>query len=154
MILNLLFLSEYASFFGQYINHAKSTFYYANQSNLFIQKNENYSQCSHVSLPFNYLGSYFAGAPKSSLLQPLADKVKIKLWVRYNLLTHLLLSISLIVFKFPSDHLLWLNKWSNGSQIYMDWRYYEEWLLYCQLEYFTCFWLSRWSWGYQHLGGE
>jgi len=36
--------------------------------------------CSHDCLPFNYLGvPIFVGAPKSRFLQPLANKVKLKL---------------------------------------------------------------------------
>jgi len=40
----------------------------------------NHIQLSHGCLPFNYLGvRIFVGAPKSRFLQPLADKVKLKL---------------------------------------------------------------------------
>ena len=46
----------------------------------FVTKVQRFLSCSHGVLPFNYLGvPIFVGAPKCQLLQPLADKVKLKL---------------------------------------------------------------------------
>jgi len=46
----------------------------------FVTKTQCIISCSHVCLPFNYLGvSIFVGAPKCRFLQPLVDKVKLKL---------------------------------------------------------------------------
>ena len=44
------------------------------------QKFNVFFSCSHGCLPFNYLGvPIFVGAPKCRFLQPLANKVKLKL---------------------------------------------------------------------------
>jgi len=46
----------------------------------FVTKIQRILSCSNDCLPFNYLGvPIFVGAPKSRFLQPLADKVKLKL---------------------------------------------------------------------------
>jgi len=45
----------------------------------FITKIQHHLSCSHDLLPFNYLGVLFVGAPKQRFLQPLVDKVKLKL---------------------------------------------------------------------------
>jgi len=46
----------------------------------FVAKIQRLLSCSHGCLPFNYLGvPIFVGAPKFRFLQPLADKVKLKL---------------------------------------------------------------------------
>jgi len=46
----------------------------------FVTKIQRILSCSHGCLPFNYLGvSIFVDAPKCQFLQPLADKVKLKL---------------------------------------------------------------------------
>jgi len=45
-----------------------------------VTKIQRLFSCSHGCLPFNYLGvPIFVGAPKCRFLQPLADKVKLKL---------------------------------------------------------------------------
>jgi len=49
-------------------------------STRFVTKIQRILSCSHGCLPFTYLGvSIFVGAPKGRFLQPLADKVKVKL---------------------------------------------------------------------------
>jgi len=46
----------------------------------FVTKIQRLLSCNHGGLPFNYLGvSIFVGVPKCRFLQPLADKVKLKL---------------------------------------------------------------------------
>jgi len=46
----------------------------------FVTKIQRIFSCSHGCLPFTYLGvSIFFGAPRGRFLQPLADKVKLKL---------------------------------------------------------------------------
>jgi len=46
----------------------------------FITKIQHHLSCRHVLLPFNYLGvPIFVGALKIRFLQPLVDKVKLKL---------------------------------------------------------------------------
>jgi len=46
----------------------------------FVTKNQRILSCSHGCLSCNYLGMpIFVGAPKCQFLQPLADKVKLKL---------------------------------------------------------------------------
>ena len=46
----------------------------------FVTKIQRILSCSHDCLPLNYLGvPNFVGAPKCRFLQPLADKVKLKL---------------------------------------------------------------------------
>jgi len=49
-------------------------------SRRFVTKIQRILSCSHGCFPFNYLGVYiFVGAPKCRFLQPLVDKVKLKL---------------------------------------------------------------------------
>jgi hypothetical protein len=71
----------YAIESGQVINNSKSTFFFSGsitqgRLNLIVQLfNFNLG-----SLPFNYLGiPIFKGKPKSSFLQPIADRIKLKL---------------------------------------------------------------------------
>jgi len=46
----------------------------------FVTKIQRILSCSHGCLPFTYLGVFiFVGAPKGQFLQPLANKVKLKL---------------------------------------------------------------------------
>ena len=46
----------------------------------FVTKIQRIFSCNHGCLPFNYLGvPIFVGAPKCQFLQPLVDKVKLKL---------------------------------------------------------------------------
>jgi len=46
----------------------------------FVTKIQRILSCSHGCLPLNYLGVFiFVGAPMCQFLQPLADKVKLKL---------------------------------------------------------------------------
>ena len=74
------FLKIYGDFSGQYINNSKSSFFTMDNSPRFVTKIQNILSCSHGCLPFNYLGvPIFVGAPKCRFLQPLADKVKLKL---------------------------------------------------------------------------
>jgi len=74
------FLKTYGDFSGQYVNNSKSRFFTMDNSARFVTKNQRIISCSHGCLPFNYLGvSIFVCAPKSHFLQPLADKVKLKL---------------------------------------------------------------------------
>jgi len=49
-------------------------------STRFVIKIQRIHSCSHGCLPFNFLGvPIFVGDPKCRFLQPLADKVKLKL---------------------------------------------------------------------------
>jgi len=46
----------------------------------FVNKIQHILFCSHGCLPFTYLGVHaFVGAPKCRFLQPLVDKVKLKI---------------------------------------------------------------------------
>ena len=74
------FLKTYGNFSGQYVNNSKSNFFTMDNSARFVTKIQCILSCRHGCLPFNYLRvSIFVGAPKSRFLQPLADKVKLKL---------------------------------------------------------------------------
>jgi len=74
------FLKTYGDFSDQYVNNSKSSFFTMDNSTKFVTKIQRILSCSHGCLPFNYLEvSIFVGAPKSRFLQPLADKVKLKL---------------------------------------------------------------------------
>ena len=74
------FLKTYGDFFVQYVNNSKSSFFTMDIFPRFVTKVQRFLSCSHGVLPFNYLGvPIFVGAPKCQLLQPLADKVKLKL---------------------------------------------------------------------------
>ena len=74
------FLKTYGAFSGQYINNSKSSFFTMDNSARFFTKIQRILSCSHGCLPLNYLGlPIFVAAPKSHFLQPLADKVKLKL---------------------------------------------------------------------------
>ncbi|XP_068461592.1 uncharacterized protein [Phaseolus vulgaris] len=65
---------------GQYVNNSKSSFFTMDYSARFVTKIQRILSCSHDCLPFNYLGvPIFVVAPKICFLQPLADKVKLKL---------------------------------------------------------------------------
>jgi len=75
-----IFLKTYDDFSGQYVNNSKSSFFTMDNSARFFTKIQCILSCSHGCLPFNYLGvSIFVGAPKFRFLQPLVDKVKLKL---------------------------------------------------------------------------
>jgi len=51
-----------------------------NNSVRFVTKIQRIFSCSHGCFPFTYLGvSIFVGTPRGRFLQPLADKVKLKL---------------------------------------------------------------------------
>jgi len=51
-----------------------------NNSPRFVTKIQHILSCSHGCLSFTYLGvPIFVGAPRGCFLQPLADKVKLKL---------------------------------------------------------------------------
>jgi len=74
------FLKTYGDFSGQYVNNSKSSFFTMDNSARFVTKIQYILSCSHGCLPFNYLGvPIFVGAPKSHFLQPLTNKVKLKL---------------------------------------------------------------------------
>jgi len=75
-----IFLKTYGDFLGQYVNNSKSSFFTMNNSARFVTKIQLIHSFSHGFLPFTYLGVHiFVGAPRSRFLQPLADKVKLKL---------------------------------------------------------------------------
>ena len=75
-----IFLKTYCDFFGQYVNNSKSSFFTMVNSARFVTKIQHILPYSHGCLPFNYLGGpIFVGAPKCRFLQPLANKVKLKL---------------------------------------------------------------------------
>jgi len=74
------FLETYGDFSGQYVNNSKSGFFTMDSSARFVAKIQRLLSCSHGCLPFNYLGvPIFVGAPECRFLQPLTDKVKLKL---------------------------------------------------------------------------
>ena len=74
------FLKTYGDFSGQYVNNSKSSFFTMDNSTRFVTKIQRILSCSHGCLPFTYLGvPIFVSAPKGRFLQPLADKVKLKL---------------------------------------------------------------------------
>jgi len=75
-----IFLKTYGDFSGQYVNNSNSSFFTMNNSARFVTKIQRILSCSHGCLPFTYLGvSIFVGAPRGRFLQPLDDKVKLKL---------------------------------------------------------------------------
>ena len=75
-----VFLKIYGDFSGQYVNNSKSSFYTMDNCTRFVTKIQRILSCSHGCLPFTYLGvPIFVGVPKCRFLQPLADKVKLKL---------------------------------------------------------------------------
>jgi len=75
-----IFLKTYGDFSDQDVNNSKSSFFTVNNSTRFVTKIQHILSCSHDCLPFTYLGVFiFVGAPKDRFLQPLADKVKLKL---------------------------------------------------------------------------
>jgi len=75
-----IFLKTYGDFSGQYVNNSKSSFFTMDNSARFVTKIQCILSCSHGCLPFNYLGvPIFVGAPKCRFVQPLVDKVKLKL---------------------------------------------------------------------------
>ena len=79
--LNLsIFIKTYGDFSGQYVNNSKSSFFTMDNSARFVTKIQRILFCSHGCLPFTYLGvPIFVGAPRCRFLQPLVDKVKLKL---------------------------------------------------------------------------
>jgi len=75
-----IFLKTYGDFSSQYVDNSKSSFFTMDSSARFVAKIQCLFSCSHGCLPFNCLGmSIFVGAPKCRFLQPLADKVSLKL---------------------------------------------------------------------------
>ena len=74
-----IFLKTYGDFSGQYVNNSKSTFLIMD-SVRFVTEIQRILSCSHGCFPFTYLQMpIFVGAPKCRFLQPLANKVKLKL---------------------------------------------------------------------------
>ena len=77
--LNELFAS-YASESGQCISHAKSTIYSGSITPRRLDLIVALLNFNIGSMPFNYLGvPIFKGEPKACHLQPIADKIKLKL---------------------------------------------------------------------------
>jgi len=75
-----IFLETYGDFFDQYVNNSNNSFFTMYNSTTFVSKIQRIFFCSHGCLFFTYLGvSIFDGAPKFQFLQPLVDKVKLKL---------------------------------------------------------------------------
>ena len=75
-----IFLKIYGDFSGQYVNNSKSSLFTMDTFARFVTKVQCLLSCSHGTLPFNYLRvPIFVGAPKFRFLQPLVDKVKLKL---------------------------------------------------------------------------
>jgi len=75
-----IFLKTYGDFSGQYVNNSKSSFFTMDNSARCVTKIQCILSYSHGCLPFDYLGvPIFVGAPKYRFLQPLPDKVKLKL---------------------------------------------------------------------------
>ena len=75
-----IFLKTYGDFFGQYVNNSKSSFFTMDNFARFVTKIQCILSCSHCCLSFNYLVVHiFVGVPKCRFLQPLVDKVKLKL---------------------------------------------------------------------------
>jgi len=67
-------------FSGQYVNHDKSNFYTTTYFAGFNRKNLKILNCNQGSLPLNYLAvPILFSIPKARFLQPLVDKVKLKL---------------------------------------------------------------------------
>ena len=71
------FLKIYSDFSVQYVNNSKISFFTMDNSTRFVTKIHCILSCSHGCFPFTYLG--FISAPKGHFLQPLVDKVKLKL---------------------------------------------------------------------------
>lgn len=65
---------------GQVINNAKSTIFYGSINQAKLNQIVNILNFNVGSMPFNYLGvPIFKGKPKACYLQPIADKIKLKL---------------------------------------------------------------------------
>lgn len=72
--------NRYAMESGQVINHSKSTIFSASISQARIHQIQQLLNFSIGALPFNYLGvPIFKGKPKAFHLQPIADRIKLKL---------------------------------------------------------------------------
>lgn len=72
--------TDYANCSGQHINPSKSLMFSNSISNSRMNFLVNMLGFSIGTLPFNYLGvPIFKGKPKAACLQPIADKVKLKL---------------------------------------------------------------------------
>jgi len=62
------------------LNNSKSSLFTMDTSARFLTKIQRHLSCRHGLLPFNYLEvPIFVGAPSCKFLQPLANKVKLKL---------------------------------------------------------------------------
>ena len=122
-----LFL-EYASCSGQHTNPSKSTIYAGSISPGRLNYLVNYLGFQAGTLPFNYLGvPIFKGKPKKFHLQPLADKIKVKLstW-KASLLSmagrsllvksviHAMLVHTLAVYSWPIALLKDIEKWCRN----------------------------------------
>jgi len=75
-----IFIKTYGDFSGQYVNNSKSSFFTMDNSAKNFTKIQRILSCSLGCFPFNYLGvPVFVHATNCQFLQPLANKVKLKL---------------------------------------------------------------------------
>ncbi|XP_019432196.1 PREDICTED: uncharacterized protein LOC109339236 [Lupinus angustifolius] len=73
-------IQDYSSASGKHISADKCKFYIKNAPARKVSNISNYLGFQQGSLPFNYLGvSLFTGKPKKCQLQPIADKILLKL---------------------------------------------------------------------------
>lgn len=119
---------RYANCSGQYINPSKSTIYYGSISTGRLNHLVNLLGFKTGCLPFNYLGvPIFKGKPKSSYLQPIADRIKLKFssWRAASLsiagrillvkfVIHSMLVHSISVYSWPSALLKDIDRWSKN----------------------------------------
>ncbi|KAK2364421.1 hypothetical protein QL285_089294 [Trifolium repens] len=116
--------NTYAAESGQCISHSKSTIYSGSITPHRLELIVDLLNFKTGSMPFNYLGvPIFKGKPKSCHLQPIADKVKLKLsaWKAYLLsiagrvqlvksVIQSMLTYSIAIYSWPSSLLKDLEK--------------------------------------------